>query len=463
MAVNPTSVYQVYKTGSNTNGGAFDAGIGGAGTDYSQQAAAQLVVTDLVTNGTTTGTSATGGFTAAMVGNACWLSGAGVTTAGVYFITARASTNSITFDRAPGTGTGNRCAVGGAWADPVTNENATWMVPGVTGFIQGSGSRYPTTVDYTVGGYSAISGDTTNGRITWKGANGRPLISSSVGLTWYAMNYRRWEGIGFKAGAGTFSTTGIIGGGGAGNELYDCFFDQAGIDTILVGTTVAITRCYFFSSVAAISTRAQFAVDPSNGAGYGSSINDCLFSGLVGGAINKVRSVFIRDTIFSGNGAASLVCAETGAFHGATTRCTFDAGAGAAHISVTSSLSLMQETVEDNIFTNHPTAAIAYSGPASAAQAGRISQLVAGNTFYGNAAVSVGYTLPANGTNTTAINPAYTAAGSGNFLPTATSLAATVIPLATPSSGGTVTQAVPGPAQLASSGGGGGTNRYVYS
>src|SRR5216683_1498046 len=57
-------------TGSNLNGACFDSTIANAGTDYSQQATAQLSLSDMATTGvTTTVTSVTGGFTSAMIGN----------------------------------------------------------------------------------------------------------------------------------------------------------------------------------------------------------------------------------------------------------------------------------------------------------------------------------------------------------------------------------------------------------
>lgn len=117
MAINATAVWEVETVGSDTNGSSFDAAIASAGTDYSQQAVAQLALTDVVTNGTTTITSVTGGFTTQMIANGCYMSGGGAST-GTYFITGVASANSATIDRSPGTGIGNTLNVGGAAASP---------------------------------------------------------------------------------------------------------------------------------------------------------------------------------------------------------------------------------------------------------------------------------------------------------------------------------------------------------
>src|SRR5690242_15560411 len=112
MAIGNTTCWRVRAGGSNTNGGGFDPAISGAGTDYTDQDAAQLSLTDIVTNGTTTVTSVTGGFTSAMIGNCLRITGDNY-----YFITARSSTNSITVDRATGTASGQTGHVGGAFAD----------------------------------------------------------------------------------------------------------------------------------------------------------------------------------------------------------------------------------------------------------------------------------------------------------------------------------------------------------
>src|SRR5216684_2306337 len=84
-------------TGSNLNGACFDSTIANAGTDYSQQATAQLSLSDMATTGvTTTVTSVTGGFTAAMIGNCLRIDSGTNWTLGWYQITARTDTNTIT-------------------------------------------------------------------------------------------------------------------------------------------------------------------------------------------------------------------------------------------------------------------------------------------------------------------------------------------------------------------------------
>ncbi len=117
MALSSAVVWEVRTDGSDTNGGGFKAGA--SGTDWTQQAAAQYSVTDAVTNGTTTITSATANFGTDVVGNVLYIQGGtGSITAGWYEITARSSSTSITVDRSTGltTGTGATLKIGGALA-----------------------------------------------------------------------------------------------------------------------------------------------------------------------------------------------------------------------------------------------------------------------------------------------------------------------------------------------------------
>src|SRR3989344_5109514 len=119
MALSANTIFEVRTSGSDTNGGGFVTGA--SGTDWSQQNAAQYAVTDGVTAGTTTITSATANFGTDVVGNIMYVEGGtGAVAAGFYQITARASSTSITVDRSTGltAGTGVTLNIGGALATP---------------------------------------------------------------------------------------------------------------------------------------------------------------------------------------------------------------------------------------------------------------------------------------------------------------------------------------------------------
>lgn len=211
MATQATAIWRMRTGGNAANGAGFDAGISGSGTDYSQQDTAQLSLTDIACSNNTTVTSATGGWTAAMVGNAMKIPTTGGATAGYYWITARASSTSITVDRTPGTVSGGSGKVGGACTgDPLANLGP-YVVPGNTVFLRataGNAASFPTTsLDYAIAGFATPTpGDEANGLVRWVGENGVPTIGSP-GLGFYQCAFQSWEGLYFAAtsnGTGTF-------------------------------------------------------------------------------------------------------------------------------------------------------------------------------------------------------------------------------------------------------------------
>src|SRR4051794_13294314 len=103
MALPSTGVWEIRVTGASTNGAMFDPSVTAAGTDYSQQDAAQVTYTDLVIGATTTQlTSAANPFTSAYVGNTINVTGGTGFTVGRYNIRSVAG-STATMDRAVGT------------------------------------------------------------------------------------------------------------------------------------------------------------------------------------------------------------------------------------------------------------------------------------------------------------------------------------------------------------------------
>lgn len=158
MTISANTVLEVRLTGSDTNGGGFVTGA--SGTDWSLQNAAQYSVTDGVTNGTTTITSATAAFGTDVVGNLIYVTGGtGAVVAGWYEITARASATSITVDRVTGltAGTGVTLKIGGALASP-GQASAIAQVAGMTVFIKYNASPYVATTASTNVAGGCVSG-----------------------------------------------------------------------------------------------------------------------------------------------------------------------------------------------------------------------------------------------------------------------------------------------------------------
>src|SRR5436305_1368289 len=115
MAYQADTVFEIRASGNVNNGAGYSIALGAGSTDFSQQDAAQLSVADAVTNGTTTITSATGGFTSAMRGNVCFILKVAAFTVGYYQITSVTNSNTIVVDTSAGLGsqTGLTVNVGG--------------------------------------------------------------------------------------------------------------------------------------------------------------------------------------------------------------------------------------------------------------------------------------------------------------------------------------------------------------
>jgi hypothetical protein len=218
MAIGATCVWEVRTTGAATNGGGYTSG----GTDYSQQDASQLDLTDLACADTsTTLTSATGGFTAAMIGNIIHINSGTQFTAGFYEIKTRVDTNTVTIDRTAAVSGQNATAgvgsVGGCVAKPSTIQAA--MSSGNTVYIK-SGT-YNDNVSITASGGSAtnrIIGYKTTRNDEPTGTD-RPLFNPSTGTVFatytpYTLTIFR------NLRASTSSGSGFAGGQSSGSFQY---------------------------------------------------------------------------------------------------------------------------------------------------------------------------------------------------------------------------------------------------
>jgi hypothetical protein len=184
MSLSAATVFEVRQPGSDTNGGGFVAGA--SGTDFSQQNAAQIAVTDAVTNGTTTITSATAGFGATHVGNIIYVAGGtGSVAAQWYQVVSVTNATTIVVDRSTGltAGTGVTLNLGGALATPgaLTNAMANGTA-GIRAYVKYSATAYAITTatggpagpcnvpNFTsvIEGYDVTRGDRTGNRPTYQ-------------------------------------------------------------------------------------------------------------------------------------------------------------------------------------------------------------------------------------------------------------------------------------------------------
>lgn len=183
MAIADDCWIEVRTGGDDTNGGGFIQGA--SGTDYSQQTAAQLSLTDLATSGAgvTTLTSATGGFTAAMIGNLIQIVSGTNVTAGFYQITAHTDTNTVTLDRAPDNGVGGISGGSGKVGGCLASLGAAARVLSQNGASTWKGNR----VHVASGTYTITSASSAT--------NGGPMtgVGSQTMVDWIGYNTSRGD------------------------------------------------------------------------------------------------------------------------------------------------------------------------------------------------------------------------------------------------------------------------------
>lgn len=110
MTLGALTIWELQPGGSDTNG--MNVNPATIVTDYSTSPTPIVAVTNAVSTGTTTVTSATAGFTAAMKGNGAYIAGAW------YQIASVTNTTTVVMDRVVTTGTGLTMNVGGAAGSP---------------------------------------------------------------------------------------------------------------------------------------------------------------------------------------------------------------------------------------------------------------------------------------------------------------------------------------------------------
>jgi len=320
MALNAAQQWWVRAGGVETNGGGYDATVSGAGTNYSDQDAPQLSLTDLVSTASTTVTSVAAGFTSAMVGNILRIaSGTGTPTVGYYMITTYTSATQITLDRVSGTYTLGIAKVGGAHASLVNYSNggsglptpaiASPLAAGHTVNIRGSGGLDAalTTIDYdySAGYWAFPAGNTTVGSITFVGYNGRPNIRTN-GLWANGASFTNYYLIKmFPKTAAGITSLGMIssGSGGAFTNVVSCIFDANGNDCILVGGASAVNS-EFRNTGGGASGGTYYGISGT----FPSIIKGCYIHNLRGDGIRFATSSAgsISNCIIANNGGSGI-------------------------------------------------------------------------------------------------------------------------------------------------------------
>jgi len=240
MALSVSTVWEVRTTGSATNGGGFNPAAPDAGTDYSQQDAAQLALTNLSCDVANFIASVAGGFTNAMVGNLVYISSnAAGWVAGFYEIVGYESPNQVELDRVPTTGgpaSGGAGKVGGAQSNlgmvcaaiPAASADGANVVHVKAG-TYARDTHFTNQVKlnnaghylnhHVVRGYNATRGDAIAPCVTLDGVNAYDVYYSNkayIQLANVAVN-------GYAGGTPTYASHGFnLDTGADGNTLYRC-------------------------------------------------------------------------------------------------------------------------------------------------------------------------------------------------------------------------------------------------
>jgi len=229
-------VWEVRQTGSNSNSGGFVAGA--AGTDYSQQDAAQFSGANLASsNGSTNPCAVTSGshnFIAADVGNLIQITTGPNWNAGFYQIVSTAS-NTATLDRACGT---TPLISGGIWAEGGALQSPATVL--VSGGPQTTNSKL--FLKYSSTPYSISAALTiTAGQTPSPTSYGFMVIGyNAVRTDGYAVGYANRPTIQISSGTGVSMISSTVSGTYVYNLILDCNSQATSIGASLTGNYASV-------------------------------------------------------------------------------------------------------------------------------------------------------------------------------------------------------------------------------
>lgn len=352
MALVAGTIWEARASGaSDNNGGGY---VPGAGTDFSQQNAAQLTLTDLATTGVvTTLTSVTGGFTSSMVNNLIHIVSGTNFTAGFYQITAFTNANTVTLDRAPatGVGAGGTGSVGGALATlgalsaAMTQRQEAWITGAFTStatitFVAGNGQPSASTPPTWIRGYGSVRGDSGHATLT---------LQTNTGLTGITTNAQQGfrveqvdvdcGSLGTSTGISTTQSYGMVRNCKVSN------FTTRGI--FMTGAVAQVTAC----EVTGGTSAATCGIEVQGGAStiIACHIHDNACPGISNSVVNTGATI-ARNLVVNNTGASSdgIQIQDAGVIEHNTIH-----GNGRDGLRFTISNSLSPVRVRNNIFSSN--------------------------------------------------------------------------------------------------------------
>lgn len=338
MAIGAASQFFMRPSGNDLNGGG--ANLATVVTNYSNQNAAQLTLTDCTTSGAaaTTLSSVTGGFTAAIVGNIVQIASGTNFQTGFYEVITFTDTNNVVLDRTPtsgGAGSVGNMKLGGAFAGIVKARTALAVAGNKLEVMAGTYTAAATigsvATRCTIRGFNTTPGDcdadpTLTRPVIQAGTNGTAGItlaaagSTITSIDWYGPSSSlRWAGVITISGAGCTVQNCIFrgdisGGGGpiatSGNYtavLGNYFNDPklaAASDGILrhsggVPAGILIEGNYVKGGTAAVSGGVAYGVaNLANADNYWTIRNNVFDSLQIGVQVSQGVGYVIEDNIF---------------------------------------------------------------------------------------------------------------------------------------------------------------------
>lgn len=283
------TAWDVKTTGSATNGGGFDAGVGSPGTDESAGSGTAITVTlTAATTGTgspafTSTTHGPGNFVHIASGTGC--------TVGWYEINSQSS-GTATFDHAMGSN-GNTCTgtIGGSIT--LTTVTSSIVVTGNTIWIKG-GTTYTLTtpginVSSTTGqlyfiGYTTTHGDATSpvASITNSGSSFRTFSTGSGNVTFKNIT---------MTGIGASQVNNAVFATGSVTAINDAFFGYGAVD----GTTYTSTNTFIMINCYSDSSNVKFYDNAGT-----VFIADSYLAGSSGNTVQIGGSGTVINSIFNG-------------------------------------------------------------------------------------------------------------------------------------------------------------------
>lgn len=317
-ALAATVQWDVRTTGSDNNGGGFDGAGSGAGTDFSQQNAAQYTFADLAsTSGTTNPcvvTSASHNFVAADNRNILHVSAGTNWTTGWYEIVSTAG-NAATLDRACGSVasiSGGTYFVGGA-LQTMDQANTNLVTSNTVNVKSGTYTRTTSlaiTVPSTWVGFQTTHLDYAAQPLVTTATNSTNLITISGGASNSAIDNFSFTNTAATPAIGILSVT----SNSTMQTIRNCSFSgfTNGINGDNVGAHFEFTRLFLSAVEIKSSTADGLNVSASDVWIDSSWIHDNTGAGIVNTSTGSVYS--ISNTILSGNGAKGISLSSSGSY-----------------------------------------------------------------------------------------------------------------------------------------------------